>query len=431
MGARATGAWYWRGWNGSSVERPGPGRARLAAAGGSSPNPVAGSVILRGAGERRIRGGHLWVYAGEIERVAGAVAPGGIVDVTDGRGRFLGRGYYNPASTIAVRLLTRERAEEVDEGLLRRRIAAAVARRRRIYAPGESCRLVFGEGDWLPGLVVDGFGDCLVLQLGTLGMERWRDAIVSILCETLAPRGIYERSDVPTRVHEGLEPRSGVLYGEVPEPIEIALDGLRFLTSLRGGQKTGMYLDHRLNRRALAPHSPGRQVLDVFCNSGSFALYALQAGAAAATGIEISPECLELARCNARLNGLVERCRWIEGNAFDQLRELDRAGQRFGLIVLDPPAFTKSSRATAAARRGYKEINLRALRLAEAGGIVFTATCSYHMSAEEFLDVLRDAAADAGRAVTLVELRGQAPDHPVNLCVPETRYLKCAVLQVH
>jgi 23S rRNA (cytosine1962-C5)-methyltransferase len=377
-----------------------------------------------------VKAGHLWVYAGEIEKADEGLAPGDTVEVVDHRGRFLARGYYNPASNITVRLLTRRQDEPLDGGLLRRRIAQAVAYRRHFYPAGESCRLVYSEGDLLPGLTVDRYGPCLTVQISTLGMDRRRDDIVAALQDAVHPRGIYERSDMPARVREGLEARTAVLHGEVPEELEIVLDDLRFLVRLRAGQKTGHFLDHRLNRRALQPHAKGRRALDVFCNTGSFGLYALKAGALRCTSIEISAECLDVARRNAALNGFAERCDWIEGNAFDHLKDLDRRKERFDLIVLDPPAFTKSAGATEAAVRGYKEINLRAFKLAAPGAIVATSSCSYHLGPEEFLQVLRDAAADAGRDVTLVELRGQAPDHPVHLGVPETRYLKFALLHV-
>jgi len=389
-----------------------------------------GRVVLRKGRERRVKAGHLWVYAGEIEKADDGLSPGAAVSVVDHRGRFLAGGYYNPASSITVRLLTRRRDEAIDGALLRRRIAEAVAFRRRFYPAGESCRLVFSEGDLLPGLTVDRYGPCLAVQISTLGMDRLRDDITAALQDAVHPRGIYERSDLPTRAREGLEARLALLAGEVPDEIEVVLDELRFLARLRSGQKTGLYLDQRLNRRALQPHARGRSVLDVFCNTGSFGLYALHAGAERCTGIEISSECLELARRNADLNGLGARCSWIEGNAFDHLKEMDRRGERFDLIVLDPPAFTKSAGATAAALRGYKEINLRAFRLAAPGAIVATSSCSYHLGPEEFLQVLREAASDAGRDVSLVEMRGQAPDHPVNLTVPETRYLKFALLAI-
>ena len=385
-------------------------------------------IALARGRERRVKTGHLWIYAGEIESVEDGAAPGDTVEVTDHRGRFLGRGYYNPASSIAVRILTRDRKEAIDAAFIRRRIAQAVAYRRHFFAAGESCRLVFSEGDLLPGLTVDRYGPVLAVQISTLGMDRMREDIVAALQDAVHPRGIYERSDLPTRQREGLESRTGLLLGEMPDEIEMPLDDLRFLVRPRAGQKTGMYLDHRFNRRAVQPHARGRRVLDVFCNSGSFGLYALKAGAERSTGIEISAECLELARRNAALNDLESRCEWIEGNAFDHLKDLDRKQERFGLIVLDPPAFTKSAKALDAAARGYKEINLRAFRLAAPGGVIVTSSCSYHLGPEEFLGVLQDAASDAGRDVTLVEMRSQAPDHPVHLFVPETRYLKCAIL---
>jgi 23S rRNA (cytosine1962-C5)-methyltransferase len=393
---------------------------------GTSP----GRVVLRKGRDRRARAGHLWIYGGEIDRVDDGIEPGAAVDVVDHRGRFLGRGYYNPASSIVVRIMTRRRDEDVDGALLRRRIAQAIAYRRQFFAAGESCRLVFSEGDWLPGLTVDRYGPCLAVQIATLGIDRLRDDLVAVLLDAAHPRGIFERSDLGVRAREGLPPRTGLLAGEVPDAVEVTIDGLRFLVELKAGQKTGMYLDHRFNRRALLPFAAGRRVLDAFCNTGAFALYALKAGAESAIGLEIAKECLEMARRNAELNGLAARCTWVEGNAFDLLKDLDRRQERFGLIVLDPPAFTKSAQATEAARRGYKEINLRALRLASPGAVLLTSSCSYHLGAEQFLEVVREAAADAGREVTLVEMRGQAPDHPVNLAVPETRYLKCALLLV-
>ena len=389
-----------------------------------------GRVVLRKGRERRVKAGHLWIYEGEIEKTGAGLTPGGPVEVVDHRGRFLARGYYTPASTIRVRLLTRRRDEVPDAALLRHRIALAVAYRRQFYAAGESCRLVFSEGDTLPGLTVDRYGPYLSVQITTLGMDRLRDDIVAALRDAVHPRGMYERSDLPARQREGLPARVGVLDGEIPDEVEVVLDDLKFLVPLRSGQKTGLFLDQRFNRRALQPHARGRRTLDVFCNTGSFGLYALAAGAERCTGIEVSAECLDLARRNAALNGLAERCDWIEGNAFDHLKALDQRRERFGLIVLDPPAFTKSAKATEAAVRGYKEINLRAFRLAAPGAVVITSSCSYHLGPEEFLEVVRDAAADAGREVTLVDLRGQAPDHPVNLAVPETRYLKFAILMV-
>jgi 23S rRNA (cytosine1962-C5)-methyltransferase len=392
------------------------------------PRGTRARLLLKRGRDRRARDGHLWIYAGEIDRVEGDPEPGGTVEVADARGRFLGRGYYNPRSTIAARVMTRRRDEPLDGGLLRRRIARAVAWRRQHYDAGDVCRLVYSEGDWLPGLTVDRYGSWLTMQIGTLGMERLRGEIVEALKDAVHPRGIYERSDLPVRSHEGLAPAIGVLWGEVPDSVEVEVDGVRLAVSLKAGQKTGLFLDHRTSRRALRPHARGRRVLDVFCNTGTFALYALQAGAREAIGIDSASECLLGARRNAELNGFGERCRFIEANAFDALRDLEKQGERFDLVVLDPPAFTKSASALEAARRGYKEINLRALRLAAPSAVVLTASCSYHLGPEEFLEIVRDAAADAGRYVTVLAAGGQSPDHPVNLAVPETRYLKTLLL---
>jgi 23S rRNA (cytosine1962-C5)-methyltransferase len=352
------------------------------------------------------------------------------VQVVDARGEFLGGGYYNPASTIAVRLVSRDPDESFGAELLRRRIEGALAHRATLGLGGEVMRLVSSDGDFLPGLTVDRYGDQLVVQVGTLGIDRLRDDLTSILVDRLRPRGIFERSDLPARSHEGLGPVTGVLHGDVPETVEVEVDGLRQEASIRSGQKTGLFLDHRPNRLAVRPLASGRRVLDVFCNTGGFALSALLGGAREAVGIDSSAEALAAAARNAARNGFEKRVRFVEGNAFDLLKEMDRSGERYDLIVLDPPAFTKSRDSVEAARRGYKEINLRALRLASPGGIVVSASCSYHIDPSGFLDILVDAAADARREVTLLSYGGQGPDHPVNLAMPETRYLKCAFLVV-
>ena len=414
--------------SGSSKEpRPGSSRSPQPA---SSPAPAGGRVVLRRGRDARARAGHLWVYAGEIERVLGDPEPGSAVQVVDARGEFLGGGYYNPASTIAVRLMTRDPDEAFGPDLLRRRIEAALDYRDRIGLSGEAMRLVSSDGDNLPGLTVDRYRDQLVVQIGTLGIDRLRPDLTTILAELLSPRGIYERSDLPTRSHEGLAPVTGVLHGDVPETVEVEMDGIRLEAPIRSGQKTGLFLDHRSNRAAVGLFARGRRVLDVFCNTGGFGLSALKGGATEATLVDSSAEALAAAKRNAERNGVAERAHCVERNAFDLLKELDRQGERFDLVVLDPPAFTKSRDSVDAARRGYKEINLRALRLASSGGIVVTASCSYHISPEAFLDILVDAAADAGREVTLLSFGGQGPDHPVNLAMPETRYLKCAFLML-
>jgi len=399
-------------------------------AGPSAGATATGRVVLRRGRDARARAGHLWVYAGEIERILGEPAPGSPVDVVDARGEYLGTGYYNPASNIAVRLVAYAPGVVFGPDLLKARIEAALAYRERLGLTGEALRLVSSDGDGIPGLTVDRYGDQLVVQIGTLGLDRLRADLTAILVDLIQPRGIFERSDLPTRTHEGLGPVTGVLHGEVPDVVEVEVDGVRLEAPIRSGQKTGLFLDHRQNRREVQALADGRRVLDVFCNSGGFALAALRGGAREALGIDSSAEALAAAARNAARNGVAARARFVEGNAFDLLKKMERSGERFDLVVLDPPAFTKSRDSVEAARRGYKEINLRALRLASPGGIVVTASCSYHIAPEAFLDILVDAAADAGREVTLLSYAGQGADHPVNLAMPETRYLKCAFLVV-
>jgi 23S rRNA (cytosine1962-C5)-methyltransferase len=387
-----------------------------------------GSAVLHRGRDQRLKAGHLWVYSAEIASVDEGIEPGDLVDVRDHRRRFLGRGPYNPASAIAVRLLTRDPGESIDRAFFERRIDEALSYRERVLPGEETLRLVFSEGDSLPGLVVDRYGGYLCIQIGTLGMERHRALILEILRDRLGPAGIYERSDLSSRAHEGLPPREGVVAGDVPEVLEVRIDAIRFQVRLAEAQKTGLYLDQRLNRRAIAPLARGRSVLDAFCNTGGFGLYALQAGAESVTGVDISALCVQRAREQAERNGFADRATYEEANAFDFLHEADRSRRRFGVVVLDPPAFTKSPRNLDSARRGYKEINLRALRILEPGGFLLTSSCSYHLGAEEFLAVLREAAADALRPARLIHTGGQSPDHPVRVGVPETRYLKFAIL---
>jgi 23S rRNA (cytosine1962-C5)-methyltransferase len=390
---------------------------------------VAAVVLARGR-DRRLKAGHLWVYSGEIASVDEGATPGDLVEVRDFRRRFLGRGTYNPSSTITVRLLTREPDESVDRSFFERRIDEALAYRSRIF-PGESTlRLVFSEGDGLPGLVVDRYESWLCLQIGTLGMERFRSLLVAILRDRLNPKGIYERSDLTSRAHEGLPASEGIVAGEVPEMFPVVMDGIEFRVRLAEAQKTGLYLDQRLNRRTLLTVASGHVVLDAFCNTGGFGLYALKGGARGVLGVDISSECVERAREHSEANGFGASSEHVRANAFDYLHGLDKEGRRFGVVVLDPPAFTKSARNLEGARRGYKEINLRALRILEPGGFLLTSSCSYHLGPEDFLSVLREAAADSGRTTRLVSLLGQSPDHPIRPGVPESSYLKFAVLHV-
>ncbi|MBI4161280.1 MAG: class I SAM-dependent rRNA methyltransferase [Acidobacteria bacterium] len=388
------------------------------------------TAILKRGRDLRIRLGHLWVYEGEIDRVEGNPEPGAIVRVRDAHRRFLATGYYNARSKIRIRLLTRDRETHIQRSFLESRLREAIEFRKRIYPEEEAVRLVYAEGDYLPGLIVDRYGSHLGVQVTTAGMDRLRDDVIGILESCLHPAGIYEKSDSASRRHEGVPPRTGWLRGESPGPIPVTQDGLRFFVDLERDQKTGLYLDHRENRRALRPFVAGAEVLDMFCNAGSFGLYALRFGAGRVLGVDSSAECLERARQCAEANGFGDRMEFREGNGFDLLREFDQEGRRFDAVFLDPPSFTKSSGSVDNAARGYKEINLRAFRIVRPGGIVVTSSCSYHVTLPLFLEILRDAAADARRIPRVVAVGGQAPDHPVNLGVPETSYLKCVFLQV-
>lgn len=387
-------------------------------------------VKLTHARQHRVLLGHPWVYSSEVLDVHGHYRPGDVVEVVDHRGRFVGRGYINPASRIMVRLLTRNQQEIIDREFFRRRIRAALDYRRRVVHDTDACRLIYAEADFLPALIVDQFAGHLSLQTLALGMDVHKETIAGLLDEMLSPAGIYERNDVSVRELEGLPLKTGFIKGPFDPLVEITENGLKFLVDLAGGQKTGYFLDQRENRLALSGLAEGARVLDCFCHTGTFSVYAARFGARSVLGIDVSGEALDIAGKNAARNGLDKICVFREGNAFDELRAMDRAGERFDLIILDPPAFTKSREALEGAVRGYKEINLRAMKLLPPGGFLVSCSCSYHMQEDLFLNVLMDAARDTGRQLRLVELRRQAKDHPMLPASPETHYLKCVILQV-
>lgn len=385
-------------------------------------------VRLRPGREARLRAGHLWVYEGEIADVGDGAVPGGIVDVFDAGKRFLGRGYYNPASQIRVRLLARQRVP-IDEGFFAGRLRDALAYRERCRPGAAAARLVYSEADLLPGLIVDRYGDYLVVQILTLGMEVRRDLLLDLLAAEIAPRGIQERSQGASRAREGLPPRVGPCYGEVPEEVLVRDRGTAYYVDLRAGQKTGFFLDQLENRRTAAAYAAGRRTLDCFCHSGMFGIAAARAGAASVLGVDLDEEALDLAGRNAELNGVAGQCRFLAANVFDFLRAADEAGERYDLVILDPPAFVKNKSRVDQALRGYKEINLRACKLLSPGGILVTCSCSYHIVPALFEEIVREAAGDAGRSLRLLARGGQAPDHPILLGVPETEYLKCLILE--
>jgi len=384
--------------------------------------------IARGRNQRIVEG-HPWVFQGEVEKVSGEYTPGDIVAVVDNRGQFLGKGYINPRSQILVRMLT-GRDEPVNREFFKRRLERAWAHRQRLLPDTSACRVVFGEADFLPGLIVDKFGDILVVQTLALGIDRWLPDIVEILRDLLQPRGIFERNDVPVRNLEGLEQRKGRLYGEFDPRITIVENGLKIAVDVESGQKTGYFLDQRENRAAVRPYSKGARVLDCFSNVGGFALNAAAAGAKEVLVVDASEEALSAARQNAEQNGLADRLSFQAGNAFDILRRLEANGERFDTIVLDPPAFAKNKGALEGAVRGYKEINLRAMHMIPEGGFLITCSCSYHMTPDLFKAVVADAALDARRRLRLIEERSQGVDHPVVVGYDESHYLKCLIYEV-
>ncbi len=386
------------------------------------------TVHLVPAREARVKGGHPWIYRSEIARVDGDGPPGAVARVVDHRGRFVAQATLNLASQIAGRVLSRDEAP-VTAAVLEERLRRAAVRPGRSAAGPDACRLVFGEADHLPGLVVDRYADVLVLQILTAGMEQWRDSVVDLLRRVFAPRAIFERSDVSARKLESLEQRAGFVFGGGETGFWIEDDGLAIFVDVAAGQKTGSFLDQRENRKAVRRLARGRTVLDCFAYSGGFALSAAAGAASAVLGVDVSTDALAWAERSAERNGLALRCTWVAANAFDYLRALAHEHRRFGMVILDPPAFTKGRQSLESALRGYNEINLRAIKLLEPGGILVTCSCSYHVDAPLFLDMLRAAAGDAQRQFRLLDLRTQAPDHPILLAMKESQYLKCAVLE--
>ena len=388
------------------------------------------SITLKKNEDRRIKAGHPWVFSNEIAVINGERQSGVAAELFDAGGALIGCGYYNPHSLIAVRLLTRQR-EDIDAmEFYEQRLRAALAHRRALYPSLATFRAVYGESDFLPGLVVDKYGDYLSVQFLSAGIEHRQDLLLEALQRVFEPRGIIARNDVPVRTLEGLEERVEVLRGDIPELVEMEENGLRFQVDLRSGQKTGGFLDQKQNHLLLKEICSGKNVLDCFCYSGSWALHAGFFGASSVLGIDISARAVAQASRNAEMNGLAERTHFEECDAFDRLRSLKFEGQRFGVVVMDPPAFVKSRKSIAEATKGYLTVNRRALELLEPGGYLVTCSCSFHMGREAFREVLVSAARQAHREVRLVSVHSQSPDHPVLLSFPESEYLKCMVLQV-
>ena len=386
-------------------------------------------IILKKNEDRRIKAGHPWVFNNEIFAIEGNREAGAAAELFDAGRGFLGCGYYNPHSLISFRLLTRQR-EDIDSiSFYKERLQAALAHRSKLYPSMATFRAVYGESDFLPGLVVDKYDQYLSVQFLSAGLEKRRDIIVAALLHVLEPRGIIARNDVSVRSLEGLDEKVEVLAGQIPDLVEIEENGLRFQIDLRHGQKTGGFLDQKENHLLLRDICAGEKVLDCFCYAGSWAAHAGRFGAASALGIDISARAVAQATNNAELNNLKDRVSFEECDAFERLRSLKHEGQRFGVVIMDPPAFVKSRKNIAEATKGYLTVNRRALELLEPGGHLITCSCSFHMGREAFRDLLIQAARLAQREIRLVSVHSQAPDHPVLLSFPESEYLKCFKLQ--
>lgn len=454
------------------------------------------SVILERSRKKRLEKGHPWVYAGEVASVEGEPEAGGLVDVLNHQGRFLAVGYYNPASQIRVRIVSHSPLAAMDTAFFVERFTNCLQHRERFLPGADAYRLVYGEADFLPGLIVDRFGDVLVVQLLTLGMDKRRAEIVEALVQVMAPQGIYERSDVSVRELEGLEQTTGVLYGECPRHVTVSENGLKLVVDIEEGQKTGYFFDQRENRAAIAPlmkgwggrsgitlqeietedgslqtlpvnksgkhvtfpYWDGATVLECFSHTGSFTLHACKYGAKKVTCLDVSAHAIESAKVNVELNGFSDRVEFVVDDAFAYLRNQvkgleersERAvaasgaktktdtskpmtaggGRTWDVVILDPPAFAKTKSAVAGACRGYKDINLHGMKLVNEGGYLVTASCSYHMQPDLFLETIADAAKDAGKVLRLIEWRAAGKDHPQILGVNEGHYLKFAIFEV-
>lgn len=375
-------------------------------------------------GVERIRAGHLWIYRSDVRTAA--AEPGSIVRLADERGRYQGRAFYSDKSQIAVRLLTREDVP-VDREFFRRRLEQSTAYRKVVVENTEAWRVVYSEADELPSLIVDRYGDYLVVQTLSQGTERHKELLVDILNELFSPKGILERNDPRVRLLEGLDQRVSILCGDVPDEIIARENGIAFSCDLKKAQKTGSFLDQRENHWAARTYASS-EVLDCFSYQGGFAL-TIADRCEHVEATDMAPAAIAAAKRNQELNG-IKNITFREGNSFDILKEYDDVGRRFDMVVLDPPAFAKNRDSIDAAHRGYKEINLRALKLLKPGGFLLTCSCSYHISEALFLQILAEAANDAKKAVSVVDRRTQAKDHPILLTMPETHYLKCLVVRV-
>jgi len=395
---------------------------------------ITGQVKLQQGREKSLLRRHPWVFSGAIDSEVGNPKPGETVDVVDSKGKWLARGAYSPLSKIRVRIWTWNQDEKVDENFLEERVRLAIGMRKALKISDETnaIRLIHGESDRLPGFIVDQYNDALVMQVLSAGAEIWREVVADSLMKVTGAKGIFERSDVDVRTLEGLEPRTGILRGEVPEKIVIEENQLQFFVNLQNGQKTGFYVDQRRNRQMLRELMPeAADVLNCFCYTGAFSVYALAGGASSVISIDSSKDALTIAEENLGINGFGEaNAEWMEADVFKQLRKFRDSRQTFDVIILDPPKFAPTSALAQRASRGYKDINLLALKLLRPGGLLFTYSCSGGISADLFQKIVAGAALDAGVHAKIINKMVQGEDHPVSLDFPEGMYLKGLVCRV-
>lgn len=386
-------------------------------------------VYLKKGKEARIIAGHPWVYIADIYTIEGDHMPGDIVDVLTFSGYFIARGYINQNSQITVRIITKN-DEDINELFWEKRLLEAIEYRKIIAKEATSKRLVFSEGDRIPGLIVDQYNDILVVQILTFGIEARKDIIINKLIELTGITKIYERSDMRNRILEGLDIRTGFLSKPFNTETIIDENGFKMKVDVVNGQKTGYFLDQRENRECIKKYVKDSLVLDCFTHTGSFSVHAAGYGASKVVAVDISETAIQMAKTNLELNDPVCDCDLIEANVFDVLRSYEKERTKFDVVILDPPAFTKSKSSVESAVRGYKDINLRGIRILKEGGYLITASCSHHMKEDIFINVIESALEDAGRSARLVEVKTQAKDHPILMGVPETKYLKFVVMQV-
>jgi len=384
--------------------------------------------LYKGKG-RNSENGHLWIYANEIEKFDGEYENGDIIEVYNFRNEFIGKGFINDVSKIAIRIMTRDIHEEIDEEFFRKRLHAAWQYRKTVIDTS-SCRFLFGEADFVPGMIIDKYEDYYVIQSLALGIDKYKDIVVKLLTKEYAAKGVYERSDARVRELEGMEQTKGFLTEPFDTTIEIIENGVKYYVDIENGQKTGFFLDQKENRAAIQRLCKDADVLDCFTHTGSFALNAGIAGAKSVLGVDISEYAVDYSRKNAELNGLSDTVKFECHNAFDVLREWSRDKRQYDVVVLDPPAFTKSRSTIDGATRGYKEINLRGMKLVKPGGYLVTCSCSHFMRPDMFRDTIADAALDAKRTLRQVEFRTQAADHPILWNSDESYYLKFYIFQV-